>query len=46
MDFFIKGYTALQGEKGQIQTGPETVDKLCDRAQSSTLIEVRGREHR
>ncbi|KAF9185570.1 hypothetical protein BGZ51_002554 [Haplosporangium sp. Z 767] len=37
MDFF----NALRGQKGQHQTGSETVDKLCDRIEHGTLLEDR-----
>ncbi|KAI9366912.1 p115 like vesicle tethering protein [Zopfochytrium polystomum] len=38
MDFL---FGALRGEKGQPQTGPETIDKLVDRALHATLLEDR-----
>lgn len=41
MELLLKTYSALQGPQGQPQSGPETIDRLCDRAQSSTLIEDR-----
>ncbi|KAG0204277.1 hypothetical protein BGX28_003737 [Mortierella sp. GBA30] len=37
MDFF----NALRGQKGQHQTGSETVDRLCDRIEHGTLLEDR-----
>jgi len=37
MDFF----NALRGQKGQLQTGSDTVDKLCDRIEHGTLLEDR-----
>ncbi|KAJ3317466.1 Vesicle-mediated ER to Golgi transport protein [Blyttiomyces sp. JEL0837] len=41
MDFLFSGYSALRGDKGQPQTGPETIDKLTDRVVNSTLLEDR-----
>ncbi|KAJ3167303.1 Vesicle-mediated ER to Golgi transport protein [Geranomyces variabilis] len=41
MSFLFSGYTALRGDKGVEQTGGETVHKLCDRVQNSTLLEDR-----
>ncbi|KAI8819235.1 p115 like vesicle tethering protein [Fimicolochytrium jonesii] len=41
MSFFFSGYSALRGDKGVEQTGAETVHKLCDRVQNSTLLEDR-----
>ncbi|KAI8910647.1 p115 like vesicle tethering protein [Powellomyces hirtus] len=41
MSFLFSGYSALRGDKGAEQTGAETVHKLCDRVQSSTLLEDR-----
>jgi len=35
-----KGYAGLLGPKGQLQTATETVEKLCDRIASATLLEV------
>ncbi|KAG9304100.1 hypothetical protein G9A89_006010 [Geosiphon pyriformis] len=41
MDFLQRGYKGLLGEKGQPQSALETVSKLCDRANNSTLLEDR-----
>ncbi|RKO90358.1 p115 like vesicle tethering protein [Blyttiomyces helicus] len=41
MDLLFQGYSALRGDKGAPQSGAETVDKLCDRVQHSTLLEDR-----
>ncbi|KAG0230025.1 hypothetical protein BGW42_001188 [Actinomortierella wolfii] len=41
MDFLTKGYNALRGEKGQHQTGAETIDRICNRIEHGTLLEDR-----
>jgi hypothetical protein len=41
MDFLTKGLEALRGEYSQPQTADETIDKLCDRLASATLLEDR-----
>ncbi|KAI7816738.1 p115 like vesicle tethering protein [Gamsiella multidivaricata] len=41
MDFFASGLNALRGQKGQHQTGSETVDRLCERIEHGTLLEDR-----
>ncbi|KAI8345867.1 p115 like vesicle tethering protein [Mortierella sp. GBAus27b] len=41
MDFFASGLNALRGQKGQQQTGSETVDRLCERIEHGTLVEDR-----
>ncbi|KND03311.1 uncharacterized protein SPPG_02358 [Spizellomyces punctatus DAOM BR117] len=41
MNVFFQGYSALRGDKGTPQSGAETVHKLCDRVQNSTLLEDR-----
>lgn len=56
MNFFSSGLNTLRGQKGQHQTGSETIDKLCDRIEHATLLEDRrasvlalkscSREHR
>ncbi|KAF9153556.1 hypothetical protein BG015_003141 [Linnemannia schmuckeri] len=56
MNFFASGLNTLRGQKGQHQTGSETIDRLCDRIEHATLLEDRrasvlalkscSREHR
>ncbi|KAF9377653.1 hypothetical protein CPC16_011732 [Podila verticillata] len=41
MDFLASGFNALRGQKGQHQTGSETIDRLCDRIEHATLLEDR-----
>ncbi|KAI9100461.1 p115 like vesicle tethering protein [Phlyctochytrium arcticum] len=41
MNVLFQGYSALRGEKGAPQSGSDTVHKLCDRVQHSTLLEDR-----
>jgi hypothetical protein len=41
MNWLGAGYSALVGEAAQPQSGPETVDKLCDRLMNSSLLEDR-----
>lgn len=41
MNWLDKGYTALVGDRPPQQSGPELVDKLCDRVVHSTLLEDR-----
>ncbi|KAF9562533.1 hypothetical protein EC968_005203 [Mortierella alpina] len=41
MNFLASGLNTLRGQKGQPQTGSETVDRLCERIQHGTLLEDR-----
>ncbi len=41
MDFFSRGYTALRGERGQLQSADETIEKLADCLETATLLEDR-----
>lgn len=41
MDFLSRGYSVLRGDAGQPQSPIETVVKLCDRMEHSTLLEDR-----
>ncbi|KAF9586489.1 hypothetical protein BGW38_003820 [Lunasporangiospora selenospora] len=41
MDFLSSGFSALRGQKGQHQSGSETVDRLCERIEHGTLLEDR-----
>ncbi|KAG9323471.1 hypothetical protein KVV02_007796 [Mortierella alpina] len=41
MNFLASGLNTLRGQKGQTQTGSETVDRLCERIQHGTLLEDR-----
>ncbi|KAG0342041.1 hypothetical protein BG004_005776 [Podila humilis] len=41
MNFLASGFNALKGQKGQHQTGSETIDRLCDRIEHATLLEDR-----
>ncbi|KAJ1550700.1 Vesicle-mediated ER to Golgi transport protein, partial [Nowakowskiella sp. JEL0078] len=41
MDFIYGSYQALKGDKGTSQSVTATVDKLCDRIQTATLLEDR-----
>ncbi|KAF8932108.1 hypothetical protein BGZ58_007221 [Dissophora ornata] len=41
MDFFASGLNALRGQKGQHQTGSETIDRLCERIEHGSLLEDR-----
>jgi len=41
MDIFSLGYKKLKGDKGDTQTGAETVAKLIDRVEHATLLEDR-----
>ncbi|KAF9283271.1 hypothetical protein BGZ68_005455 [Mortierella alpina] len=41
MNFLASGLNTLRGQKGQHQTGSETVDRLCERIQHGTLLEDR-----
>ena len=41
MDYFKQGFTAVMGQQPEEQSGAETVERLVDRLQSSTLLEDR-----
>lgn len=41
MDFFTKGYSALKGDKGNVQSPELIIDRLCDRANNAALLEDR-----
>ncbi|KAI9591456.1 p115 like vesicle tethering protein [Syncephalis fuscata] len=41
MDFFSKGLEALRGDYHQPQTADDTINKLCDRLATATLLEDR-----
>ncbi|CAG8512013.1 7681_t:CDS:10 [Ambispora leptoticha] len=41
MEFLQRGYKGLLGDKGQTQSAADTVIKLCDRVNNSTLLEDR-----
>jgi len=40
MDFFLRGYGALQSDTSQEPSGPETIERICDNISSSTQLEV------
>jgi hypothetical protein len=41
MDFFSRGYSALRGEKGQLQSPDEIIERLADCLETATLLEDR-----
>ncbi|RKO99813.1 hypothetical protein CXG81DRAFT_6869, partial [Caulochytrium protostelioides] len=41
MELLYQGYSAFKGEKGQVQTGGETVDRICGRLAHATRLEDR-----
>ncbi|ORZ08733.1 p115 like vesicle tethering protein [Absidia repens] len=41
MNFFSRGYSALRGERGQLQSSDEIIERLADCLETATLLEDR-----